>query len=175
MFNDNDRALAAVAAVLKHGPSPGPCENETRSISEKLTSAFLTVDTTTLAVNPTSHMVGIGTLTPTHMLNVVGGVNITGNIIANLLNITTDAYIYDDLIVTDDTNIGGGLTVDRIGAGGFSPTDKFLIAGLGTYTGSTNSAGIIGQMTHTLDGDVATTIFGIQGQTSVLTMGFEKM
>ena len=82
--------------------------------------------------------VGIGTITPQNLLNVLGDANVTGTFYAGTISATTQTLI--DLWVTNNATIGKNLSVDtnvlfvdaesdRVGIGTSSPNDELTVVG----------------------------------------------
>ena len=86
--------------------------------------------------------VGIGTTTPTHKLNVVGNVNVTGNITADYVNSKNHVTQYHRNTVIDTTsantwvNVTWDLLIDEETTSGYSLTDSnvsIVISNTGIY------------------------------------------
>lgn len=119
------------------------------TLSETLTAGGLTVDTNTLHVDAANDRVGIGTITPSHKLEVAGTVSFTGL----RTEATADA---PNVIGGHPTNtVTGSVVAATIGGGGGSGltnrvTDDYGTVGGGNRNRAGNDAGT------TFDGAAAT-------------------
>ncbi len=91
------------------------------------TAGSLVVDTSTLFVDATNNMVGIGTVNPGAMLTVAGSVTINGSVTVN----SADPAVVFDGSTANDTDFWLGVTADE----GGGDDDLFQI-GTGTAAGS---------------------------------------